>query len=290
MPSAFAAFEIDLDELIDLDAYPIHELSSTARAELVAEARSQMEADGCCRLSGFVRLDAVERMQTEATSLHTQTYWSVQDHNPYFSPDDESYPVGHPRRTFQHRETGFINSDLLPADSALRQLYDSDVLLHFIWECLGATKPIYRWADPLARNPYGVTDPGQWLPWHFDGNEFTVSILAQKAERGGIFEYVPNIRRPDVENYEHVAHVLAGGREGVRQLDLVPGDLQLFAGRYSMHRVTPVEGALPRYIGLPSYVHDPFRMNRSFHSTTLYGRTTDQHHQRDLVLVDGLVD
>ena len=214
----------------------------------------------------------------------------MQDHNPYFSPDDESYPVGHPRRTFQHRETGFISSDLLLADSALRQLYDSDVLLHFIWECLGTTKPIYRWADPLARNPYGVTDPGQWLPWHFDGNEFTVSILAQKAERGGIFEYVPNIRRPDVENYEHVAHILAGGRDGVRQLDLVPGDLQLFAGRYSLHRVTPVEGALPRYIGLPSYVHDPYRMNRSFHSTTLYGRTTDQHHQRDLVLVDGLVD
>ena len=290
MPTAFAATEIELDALIDLDRYPIHDLSSSVRADIVAEARTQMVTDGCCRLGGFVRLAAVDRMQAEATRLHHQTWWSTQDHNPYFSPDDESYPTGHPRRTFQRRETGFICSDLLGHDSVLRQLYDSDVLLHFIWECLWVQKPIYRWADPLARNPYGVTDPGQWLPWHFDGNEFTVSILAQKAEQGGIFEYVPNIRRPDVENYEHVAHVLAGGRDGVRQLDLVPGDLQLFAGRYSMHRVTEVTGDLPRYIGLPSYVHDPYRMNRSFHSTTLYGRATDQHRARELVMVDGLVD
>ena len=62
--------------------------------------------------------------------------------------------------------------------------------------------------------------PGQRLPWHFDGNEFTVSMLAQKADRGGVFEYVPNIRRPDAENFEHVAHILAGGRDGVRELDL----------------------------------------------------------------------
>ena len=105
-----------------------------------------------------------------------------------------------------------------------------------------------------------------------------MSILAQKADRGGVFEYVPNIRRPDAENFEHVAHVLPGGRDGVRQLDLVPGDLQLFAGRYSLHRVTTVEGSTTRYIGLPSYVFDPYRMNRSFHSATIYGRATELHH------------
>jgi hypothetical protein len=229
-------------------------------------------------------------MRAEATGLHDRVYWSEQDHNPYFSADDASLPVGHPKRTFQHRESGFINSDLLPGDSPLRQIYDSDVIVHFIWECLGVDRPIYRWADPLGRNPYGVQSPGQGLPWHFDGNEFTVSILAQKADSGGVFEYVPNIRRPDAENFEQVAHVLAGGRDGVRQLDLVPGDLQVFAGRYSLHRVTPVEGTTTRYIGLPTYVHDPYRMNRSYHSTTVYGRATDFHYARERALVDGLLD
>ena len=133
-------------------------------------------------------------------------------------------------------------------------------------------------------------NPGSEFPWHFDGNEFTVSVVAQRADAGGIFEYVPNIRRPDAENFEHVAHVLGGGRDGVHQLDLVPGDLQLFAGRYSLHRVTKVEGTNARYIGLPSYVHDPYRMNRPYHSTTVYGRATDLHVQREQTLVDGLVE
>ena len=290
MPTAFAAAEIDLDEFVDLDAYPIHDLSSPVRADLVATAGSAMAELGCSRLPQFVCPEAVERMRREAEQLHSLTYWSVQSHNPYFTDDDPSLPADHPRRTFQRRQSGFINADLLTVDSVLRQLYDSDVLLHFIWQCLGTTRPIYRWADPLGRNPYGVQDPGHSLPWHFDGNEFTVSVVVQRADAGGIFEYVPNIRRPEHENIDHVAHVLAGGRDGVRQLDLVPGDLQLFAGRYSMHRVTEVEGTTTRFIGLPSYVFDPYRMNRPYHSQTIYGRATHLHLQRELIPVDGLAD
>ena len=290
MPTAFAAAEIELGELIDLDRFPIHDLTSTARSDLVDETRQQMRSVGCFRIAQFVRPDVVERMRAEAESLHELTFWSTSDHNPYFSPDDDTFPASHPRRTFERRESGFINSDLLPVESPLRKIYDSDVMVHFVWQCLDVERPIYRWADPLGRNPYGVQEPGHSLPWHFDGNEFTVSIAAQRADAGGVFEYVPNIRRPDAEHYEHVAHILAGGRDGVRQLELVPGDLQLFAGRYSMHRVTRIEGSTTRYIGLPSYVFDPFRVNRPFHSTSVYGRATDMHVERERILVDGLVD
>ena len=214
----------------------------------------------------------------------------MQDHNPYASVDDPSFPDGHPRRFFQRRESGFINSDVLHTESVLHRIYDSDVFTHFIWECLGTTKPIYRWADPLGRNPYGVMEPGHYFPWHFDGNEFTVSILVQKAESGGVFEYVPDIRRPDDECYERVQYILEGGRDGVHELDLRPGDLQLFKGRFSMHRVTEIVGDTTRYIGLPTYVHDPWRMNRPHHSINYYGRATELHYDRELAVVDGLTD
>ncbi len=290
MPTAFAAVESDLNDLIDLDAFPIHELASPARAELVAEARDQMRQFGCFRISNFVRPEAVAIMQAEATSLHDETNFITDSNNPYFSADDESRPEDHPIRRFQTRHSGFICADLLWPDSPLRQAYDSDVMLHFIWECIGVDRPIYRWADPLGRNPYGVMETDHVLPWHFDGNEFTVSILVQKADEGGVFEYVPNIRQPDADNYEQIQAVLDGSREGVRTLDLQPGDLQLFAGRFSMHRVTPVVGPTTRYIGLPCYVHDPYRMNRPFHSEAVYGRVTPHHIERAKVIVDGLVD
>ena len=86
-----------------------------------------------------------------------------------------------------------------------------------------------------------------------------------------MFEYVPSIYTPETENYEHIQHILDGGSDGVHELDLQPGDLQLFAGRFSMHRVTRIVDDTTRYIGLPTYVHDPFRMNRLCHSEPIYG-------------------
>jgi len=279
-----------LGEIIDLDTYPIHRLDSATRAELVAETRSQMDAVGCCRISNFIRMDAIETMRTEALELPPKTFWAEQSHNPYASPADPDLPDDHPRNTFQDRMSGFINSDVLPATSLLNHIYDSNVFTHFVWDCLGASKPIYQWADPLGRNPYGVMETDHYFPWHFDGNEFTVSILVQRPEGGGVFEYVPDIRQPNDENFERVQHILGGGRDGVHELDLQPADLQLFKGRFSMHRVTRIVGPTTRYIALPTYVYDPWRMNRPHHAIQYYGRATDMHYARESALVDGLVD
>ena len=81
---------------------------------------------------------------------------------------------------------------------------------------------------------------GHYFPWHFDGNEFTVSILIQEAEEGGLFKFVPDIRKPGDENLDSVKSILKGSRDRVRSLKLKPGDMQLFKGRYSLHRVTRV--------------------------------------------------
>lgn len=249
-----------------------------------------MKKFGCCRIPNFIRQEIVEEMVLEARNLHEKTYWSTHEQNPYASEDDDRFPEEHPRRFFSVRSNGFISADLLPANSPLNRLYASDVLMHFVWECLEVDRPLYRYADPLASHPYSVMEPGSEFPWHFDGNEFTISVLVQQAEKGGIFEYVPDIRKPGQENYEKVEAILHGGSEGVERLELAPGDLQLFKGRYSMHRVTKIEGQTIRYIALPSYVHDPYRMNQPHHSITYYGRATGEHYARSKVLVDGLVD
>jgi len=279
-----------IDAIVDLDTYPIHRLDSSIRSELVAETRAQMDAVGCCRISDFMRPEAIEIMLAEAVELHPKSFWAKQTHNPYASPADDALPASHPRNVMQHRMSGFINSDLLPGTSLLNQVYDSNVMTHFVWDCLGVDRPIYQWADPLGRNPYGVMETDHYFPWHFDGNEFTVSILVQKAEQGGVFEYVPDIRAPGHENYERVQYVLEGGRDGVHELDLVPGDLQLFKGRFSMHRVTRIAGPTTRYVALPTYVFDPWRMNRPHHSKQYYGRATQLHVDRELTLSDGLID
>ena len=88
-------------------------------------------------------------------------------------------------------------------EEPLKKIYDSDVMVHFFSECLNVG-PIYRWAEPLGRNPYSVMKDGDYFPWHFDGNDFTVSILVNESDEGGDFEYAPDIRSPKNENFNDV--------------------------------------------------------------------------------------
>ena len=52
------------------------------------------------------------------------------------------------------------------------------------------------------------------------------------------------------ENFDEVARVLDGRSDRVKTLRLEPGDLQLFRGRYSLHRVAPLSGARRRYVAI----------------------------------------
>ena len=133
-------------------------------------------------------------------------------------------------------------------------------------------------------------EPEGILPWHFDSCEFTLSLMIQKPEKGGIFEYCHNIREPGNENFEEVKKVLNGDRSRVKQLKLEPGDLQIFKGRFTMHRVTKVEGQKSRYMCIPAYVLDPWRVNTPEHSKAIYGKVLPIHIERNQVRSDGLAD
>ncbi len=288
-PTAFSAAEIRLEDFIDLQHFPIHDLQSPKRRELVEQCRSDLESVGCSHIPNFIHSDAIEKMSAEAARLSAVARPADDRINPYLLADDESLPKDHPKRFFQTRTSSFINSDLLEVDSLLRKIYDSDVMVLFFADCLNVGS-IYRWADPLGRNPYSVMNDGDYFPWHFDGNDFTVSILVQEAEQGGDFEYCPNIRSPKHENFDDVKRVLKGERNKVNVLSLKTGDLQLFKGRYSMHRVTPTKGPRARIIALPTYVTNPYLVNRPHHAKAFYGRYLPIHAEREMARADGLVD
>ena len=131
---------------------------------------------------------------------------------------------------------------------------------------------------------------GHYFPWHFDGNEFTVSILIQKAKEGVLFEFVPDIRKPGDENLESVKSILKGSRDRVRSLKLKPMDIQLFKGRYSLHRLTRVRGKINRIIALPSYTLHPRMMNRPEHSIQVYGKSLPIQYERENIPSDNLID
>ena len=68
----------------------------------------------------------------------------------------------------------------------------------------------------------------------------TATLMLQPADDGGTFEFYPNIRSSHDENVDAVAAVLEGDRRGVLESPLRGGDLQLFYGQNSLHRVSAV--------------------------------------------------
>jgi len=280
---------LDIKEIINLEQYPINDSGSLSYKDLINYTRKQLNEDGCCVLSNFIRPDSIKRMKDEVDRNLRKIYFTSDKHNPYFTKEDITLNENHPKRIFTVRQSGYLNSDDLEKDSDLNKFYDLEEMLKFVSDSLEVF-PLYTWADPLGKNPYSVMHTDHYFPWHFDGNDFTLSILVQKADKGGLFEYSSDIRSKDNENFDEVTKVLKGDRTKVKSLDLKPGDLQIFKGRFSMHRVTKIEGKTSRYIALPCYVKNPLKINKPEHSKQVYGKALPIHFKRENIQGDGLTD
>lgn len=158
--------------------------------------------------------------------------------------------------------------DQFPASSALRQLYESEELLHFIRRCLGLDT-LYRYADPFGALNVSIMRDGDVLDWHFDMTDFVVSIALQSSQVGGDFENAPLIRDA---GESAIASLLEGDRSRVRVEPMTPGTLMLFNGRRSMHRVSPISGPTPRYVALLAYDTKPGTDSTDELKLSRYGR------------------
>jgi hypothetical protein len=114
---------------------------------------------------------------------------------------------------------------------------------------------------------------GEGLNWHFDRSEFTTTLLLQAPRQGGDFQYRRELRSDRDANYEGVARLLRGDDAEVASLTLGAGDLNVFKGKNTAHRVTPPVGDLARVITVFSYYEAPGRMFSDAENMGFYGRT-----------------
>jgi hypothetical protein len=266
-----------LEALVDIGRYPLREPGSAAWDETVAAARAELAQDGCCVLAGFIRPELLEELRAESEALAPQAYYRVERVNAYNIPLDAELPPEHPGRIVFERGNAFVARDLIPSEALIEILYTSRLFRRFLADCFGLAE-LHEFADPLAGLCLNVVQPGRSHPWHFDTNEFTVSMLTQAPHSGGIFEYCPGIRTPEAENLGDVHAVLTGaGERFVRRLELRPGDLQLFQGRFALHRVSPVAGDKPRHTAIFAYNERPGVIGTAERTRQLFGRVLPDH-------------
>ena len=171
------------------------------------------------------------------TALH---FTHARDHNIYFDDEIEGLEAGHPALSRHTTVNHTICGDQIPA-STIAQVYEWEPLIDFLAAALEKPR-LYPMADPLGRINVMAYGAGERLNWHFDRAEFTITILLQAPLSGGEFRYRSGLRSDSDPNYEGVARLLTGHDERVQTLPLAPGTLNVFKGKNTAHRVTPVEG------------------------------------------------
>ncbi|WP_343563640.1 HalD/BesD family halogenase [Kiloniella sp. b19] len=267
------------EELFDTANYPIHQADSSAFRELVEDTTFRLGETNCAQLGSFIRPVIVEQMQEEAASLSGHAVFHSTSLNPYFTEPPEGLPREHPLMRFAPRRHGMVRADRFPREGVIWSIFQNADLCHFVARALGHEK-LYTYRDPFGSVNINVQPEGCEFPWHFDNNEFTISLGLTQSPGGGAFEYVPNLRTSEDENYDAVQRVLDGDRSHLRSLVLKPGDLQLFKGGYTLHRVTaPSTGE--RQSLLLSYVTDPEDITTSDKAIRIWGEAAAEHYQKD---------
>lgn len=234
----------EIYKFIDLDRYPLNDLAGTAGQRLIIQTRAALEQDGSCSMPGFVHQSVIAKMAVEASTLRYLAYAGPTEVTPYFF----NYNLGkgdeiaddHPLKRKGKRNLSQVASDLIPDHHMLSRLYYSSVLTNFLAAVLG--EAVYRNQDRYQSLNISVMNAGGCQQWHFDSGLMVTTLLLQAPEAGGVFEYVPDLRSDESENFEQVQQVLDGDSNRVKRLKLEAGTLSLFRGHYSMHRVTEVEG------------------------------------------------
>ena len=264
MPVIHRGFE----SVVDLAAHP---LDDPAYAEL---CRKQLLDEGALLLVGFLRTEVVAELITEAERQKHLAFYSEQTYNVYLDPPDPSKPDDDARSRAIVGSKGAVTTDQVASDSALRTVYDSPMFRSFLCEVLGEDA-LYEYADPLSSINVNYYDQGLELGWHFDNSSFSVTLLLQDPEAGGVFEFVPDMRdtTTGVQNEVGVVAQLDGrGKGPLLQLDQTAGDLVLFRGREALHHVTPVEGDRTRLLVVLAYNTEPGLSLSENARMTFFGR------------------
>jgi len=262
-----------MHNIIDLERYPLDKLQSDAGRALIAACQAELERDGMFNLPGFLRTPVINQVLREVEPLidkHSFTHRRA--HNIYFLPEVEGLPADHPALRELETVHHTVCADQIPGN-ALLQLYHWPQFADFIAAVMGKPK-LYPMDDPLACLNVMAYRDGEALNWHFDRSEFTTTLLLQAAEQGGEFQYKTGLRSDTDPNYAGIGEFLAGDQSDVNTLEVVAGTLNVFRGKNTLHRVSPVRGAGERVISILTYYENPGARFSAKESIGFYGRAS----------------
>ena len=260
---------------IDFSRYPLDDGDAAATAGLVTRCREQLQRQQYCSLPGFVRADTIAQLVRETTPLLARANRARSWRNCYLQRErTPGLGDDHPRNIFQHASYRMIAADLLADDSALKTLYYWPPFQRMVAGIVGIER-LYPSEDPLQPVNVICYEAGDQSAWHYDStNAFTMTLMLQPALEGGLFELAPNTRSgADDEDIGYMRDVLRGESARVETVSREAGELTIFRGCNSLHRVSPVAGDRLRMMAVFVYEEEPGIRGDPEVNRTVYGRS-----------------
>lgn len=261
-----------IENIIDLQRYPLDRLNSEAGLKLVKQCQQDLDQSGLFNLEGFLLPDALKQaVANSADQLANHAFKHQRRHNIYFLPEVADLSPDHPALKKFETINHTVCSDRIP-DNVLVELYEWTPFAAFLAAVMEITE-LHPMDDVLSRlNVMGYTD-GEALNWHFDRSEFTTTLLLQAPNKGGEFQYRTGLRTDTDPNYDGIAEFLAGDQFEVTTVPLKAGTLNVFRGKNTLHRVSPVIGDKGRVISVFSYYEKPGVKFSAEEQIGFYGRS-----------------
>jgi hypothetical protein len=243
-------------DILDLDRYPLDRPESREYSALIAQCQAELAAQGMFNLHGFVRAAAIEQAAAEIMPLAERiSYTHQRRHNVYFVDQVAGLPSDHPAlRQFDTVHHTLCDDQL--TGTVVQRIYEWTPLVAFLARVMGKQQ-LFAMQDPLARLNVMDYRTGEALNWHFDRSQFTTTLLIQAAEQGGEFEYRSDLRSETDPNYAGVARLLRGEDPDIHINRLAGGTLNVFKGKNTLHRISPVRGNRKRLVAVFSYYDRP---------------------------------
>ena len=260
-----------MNKLVNLEKYPLDRLDSAAGQRLVAQCIDDLEHEGMFTLKGFMRREVIDEILPDLLQkFKHESFLHWREHNIYFSDELADIPADHPALARVNTVNHTLCGDQLA--EPLLAIYRWSGLTEVLARIMDRPK-LYPMDDPLAcANILGYYE-GEGLNWHFDRSEFTTTLLLQAPQEGGEFQYRQGLRSEQDPNYEAVARLLRGEDSEIASLKLGAGDLNVFKGKNTAHRVSPPVGNLARLVTVFSYYETPGKVFSDEENLGFYGRT-----------------
>ena len=278
-----------ISSIVDLEQYPIHQRGE-AYIKLVKDCQRQLKAVGSVDLAGFIRPDVIEKMAMEVDNL--PSYNRLNLVSPYGAAiDDEPTKVNftsakaarqpHPSQRKFAQDTNAVAYDQVPLNTLIRKVYDSTLVMDFIAHATGKDR-MYQMEDEFQAINIMYMNDGCSRAWHYDGTDTVITLLLQKADVGGEYEFAPFIRGEEKgdERFEDVAKLFEGTYDGHIVKNADAGTLNLFNGIRSMHRVRAVYGPTKRIVAVLSYDSKPHVRGSYSKNVVLYGERVENIYKQ----------